>query len=178
MNVSKLHNSDFWNKKMDRVARIHDTDGDGYITRKDFMLVRERFKQQNMSSKHLAEWIKSHDVSLENMNLKDDSVKYTYDQFKTIISNSIGTADEKYKDTFRKAFKTLDLDENNFISFEEWIANYIAIGVDTKHARASFDMMDKNSDGKISEDEFVAYFYEFYCTDENVLGSDILYGPL
>ena len=52
------------------------------------------------------------------------------------------------------------------------------IGVDTEYARASFDVMDKNVDGQISEDEMVNFYHEFYCTAENVLGSAILYGPL
>ena len=27
-------------------------------------------------------------------------------------------------------------------------------------------------------EEYVSFFYEFYCTDENTLGSAILFGPL
>ena len=178
MDESKLLNSDFWNKKIDRLVRIHDTNKNGHISRQDFMLLRERLTQQKVSKKFLAEFIKSQDMALESVGLTDDSVKYTYDQFKKVLSKSVVTAGEKYKDIIRKSFKTLDLNENGFISFEEWTASYTVIGVDTKYARASFDVMDKNVDGQISEDEMVNFYYEFYCTAENVLGSSILYGPL
>ena len=178
MDESKLLNSDFWNKKMDRLVRIHDTNKDGHISRQDFMLVRERLTQQNVSKKFLAEFIKIQDMVLENMGLTDDSVKQTYDQFKKGFSKSTATADEKHKDLIRKYFKTLDLNENGFISFQEWTASYTVLGIDTKYAQASFDVMDKNVDGQISEDEMVNFYYEFHCTAENVLGSSILYGPL
>ena len=178
MDVSKLHNSDFWNKKIDKIVKIQDTDGDGYITRQDFMLIRKRLKEQKVTSKFLAKVIEHQDILLESLNLKDDSVKHTYDQFKKLLSISIGTAGEKYKETIRSCFKTLDLNENGFLSLDEWVVSYKVMGIDTKHARASFDVMDKNVDGQISIEEYVTFFYEFYCTDENTLGSAILYGPL
>ena len=78
---------------------------------------------------------------LESVGLTDDSVKHTYDQFKKVLSKSVVTAGEKYKDIIRKAFKTLDLNENGFISFEEWTASHNVLGVDTKYARASFDVI-------------------------------------
>ena len=82
MDQSKLLNNVFWNKKIDRLVRIHDTNKDGHISRKDFMVVRERLSQQKVSKKFLAEFIKSQDMALESLGLTDDSVKYTYDQFK------------------------------------------------------------------------------------------------
>ena len=53
-----------------------------------------------------------------------------------------------------------------------------ALNIDKAHARASFDAMDTNGDGKISKEEFVAYHVEFYYTAEDKLKSSILYGPL
>ena len=178
MDVSKLLNSDFWNKKLDRIVNVRDTDRDGFITHKDYKLMEERLRQQKVSSKYMAEWIEDKDENLKRMNLKDDSVKYTYDQFKKIFLKFMETTGEKFKETFKKAFKMVDLNQNGFITFDEWIVNYTVLGIDTKYARASFNVMDKNFDGKISEDEYVAFFYEYYCTDENTLGSAILYGPL
>ena len=38
----------FWNKKLDRAIRVRDTDKDGVITRKDFELVAQRYKDLAM----------------------------------------------------------------------------------------------------------------------------------
>ena len=110
MDVSKLRNSEFWNKKIDRAVRLRDTDGDGFITRKDYMLARERFIQERVSSKYMADLIKRQDA------IKDDSVKHSYDQFKKIILEIIEAAGEKYKDNLRNSFKTLDLNEASYLS--------------------------------------------------------------
>ena len=103
------------------------------------MLARERFMQESVSSKHMADLIKRQDAMLEHINLNDDSVKYSYDQFKKFILEIIETAGEKYKDILRNSFKTLDLNEDGVISFEEWIVSYKVLGIDTKYACASFD---------------------------------------
>ena len=71
-----------------------------------------------------------------------------------------------------------DMNEDGFISLEECTAHYQIAGLDTAHARASFDAMDTNHDGKIYEDEFVKYHMEYLFSTENKLNSAILYGPL
>ena len=57
-------------------------------------------------------------------------------------------------------FHVLDINEDGFIDFEEWTAHYQIGGIDTAHARASFDAIDTNHDQKISEEEFVKYHME------------------
>ena len=79
---------------------------------------------------------------------------------------------------WKNSFKLLDLNDNGVISFEEWKSHYVVRGIPTEYARASFDAMDKNGDGEISLEEFVAYNYEYFCSDEDKLSSSILYGPL
>ncbi len=52
------------------------------------------------------------------------------------------------------------------------------LGIDTVHARASFDAMDANGDSIVSKEEFTAYLKEFYLTAEDKLKSSLLLGPL
>ena len=46
------------------------------------------------------------------------------------------------------------MNADGVITFQEWKAHYYCLGIDQAHARASFDAMDKNGDGKISKEEF------------------------
>ena len=68
---------------------------------------------------------------------------------------------------FAELFRPLDTDDTGMISYDEWVKHFKAIGVDPKYARASFDAMDADGDGKVSKKEFVDYHYEFFYTNED-----------
>ena len=163
---------------MDRFVRVQDTDKSGDISRADFELVNERYMKLCTSNPQKVEWFcKYHSEVLDQMNLTDESVKLSYDEFKEKLAQDL-TNSKKYERLLEAMFNNLDLNEDGVISFEEWSAYYHCMGIDQAHARASFDAMDLNNDGKISKDEFVKFLYEYYFTAENKLGSAILYGPL
>ena len=175
---SKLRESEFWNKKMDRVVRVHDTDKSGDISRADFVLVVERYKKLGTSTpEHLELMSKTQSAALDRFGLTDESVRMSYDEFKEKLIEDL-TKGGEYKPMLETAFRALDMNGDGVISFEEWTAHYSCIGIDPAHARASFDAMDQNSDGKISMEEFINFHYEYIGTAENKLGSAILYGPL
>lgn len=79
---------------------------------------------------------------------------------------------------FGSMFDVLDIDEDGFISFVEWTVHYRTLGIDTAHARASFDAIDTDHDQKINRDEFVKYRIEYFLSVDNKLNSAILFGPL
>ena len=175
---SKLRESEFWNKKMDRFVRVRDTDKSGDISGADFVLILERYKKLGTSNpKHLELFAKTQSDTLKRLNLTDESVRLSYDDFKELIIEDL-TKSGKFKPIFEAQFHNLDMNGDGVISFEEWTAHYKCLGIDPAHARASFDAMDQNSDGKISMEEFVNFHYEYHFTAENKLGSAILYGSL
>ena len=118
----------------------------------------------------------------------DASVKLSYDEFGDALlkvmsgegANPASPQDKlQYaKDTLSEMFSNLDMNGDGVITFNEWSAHNQCLGIDTAHARASFDAMDKSGDGKITKEEFVDYQYEYWYTAENTLNSEILYGPL
>ena len=111
------------------------------------------------------------------MGLGDESAEVSYAKFKEKFIENLLTSE--YWETYLGAiFNILDLNDDGVISFEEWKAYYHCLRIDQAHARASFDAMDANSDGVVSKEEFVNFQFEYFFTDENKLGSAILYGPL
>ena len=75
-------------------------------------------------------------------------------------------------------FNCLDINGDGVVSMNEWELHYKCMGIDPKHAKASFEAMDTNSNGVVSLEEFTAYHVEFFSSTDNKLNSAILYGPL
>ena len=177
VDMSKLRQNAFWNKKFDHCIRAHDTNKSGDISRADFLRIRERYKSLKTSNpQHMERLSKYQAAILDRVGLQDESVKLSYAELKENFIQSLSKV-EDYDEFFGATFQNQDINGDGVISFEEWKAHYYCMGIDTAHARASFDAMDKNGDGKISKEEFVNFHHEFYFTVENKLGSDILYGP-
>ena len=175
---SKLRKNEFWMKKMDRVLRVHDTNKSGDISRADFDLILERYKKLGTSNpEHLEMYSKYHADILSRLNLPHESARMSYEEFKEKLIEDL-TKSGEFEPLYEAMFHNLDLNGDGVISFDEWTAHYKCMGIDIAHARASFDAMDQNSDGKISMKEFVNFHYEYYYTAENKLGSAVLYGPL
>ena len=181
VDVLALRQSAFWKKKFRRLAEVRDADKDGYISQADFMLVVERCKKLSISTpRYIEKFTQYRQTFCESFDLVDESVKFTYSEFenkwcvgaKKLVEQGTAT------NMLVSMFHILDTDEDGFISFEERTAHHQVVGIDTAHARASFDAIDSNHDQKISEDEFVKYHMEFFLSTENKLKSAILFGPL
>ena len=171
----------FWNKKIRRALEVTDVDKDGLITRRDFELIVERQKEfGGVSDERSAELRKHLMEACDIFQLTEGSPGFTYDQF---MDNYVAYAIEysqpdKTPGYMPVFFAGLDLNGNGYISLEEWTIHYKCLGIDPKHAKASFDAMDTDGDGKVSYDEYAAYSMEYLFTIKNDLNSAIFYGPL
>ena len=170
--------SPFWNKKLDRAIRVRDADKDGVITRKDFELVAQRYKDLGGVSGEQLQRIQGSLMKLcDSVGLTDDTKQFTYEEFKRRHAN-VDNLSEVNNTLFRTMFNGLDIKGNGVVSMNEWELHYKCMGIDPKHAKASFEAMDTNGNGVVSLEEFTAYHVEFFSTTENKLNSAILYGPL
>ena len=169
--------SPFWNKKLDRAVRVRDVDKDGVITRKDFKLVAQRYKDLgDVSGEQLQRVHESLMKLCDPVGLIDDTKQFTYEEFKRRLANI--NLVEVNNTLFRTIFNGLDINGNGVVSMKEWELHYKCMGLDPKYAKASFEAMDTDGDGVVSLEEFTAYHVEFFSSTENKLNSAILYGPL
>ena len=176
--LSRLSESKFWSQKIDRLVRVQDADNSGDISRADFERIKERYKETvTFNPQKLEAFLTYESDFLYRMGLGDESATLSYAEFKEKIFENL-LKGESFEPFLGAVFNNMDLNGDGVISFEEWKAYYYCLGIDQTHARASFDAMDANSDGVVSKEEFVNFLYEYYFTDENKLGSAILFGPL
>lgn len=159
--------------------KIRDTTKDGFISKEDFDLVVERYREMGAPETHLKKMVGYFDHTCKQFGLVE-GVKLTYDQFgkKMAESGAKEQSRESRIGIFMEMFDIIDTNADSLISFEEWKNYYSAMGIDTKYARASFDAMNTKGDGIVSKEEFLAYVEEFYYSSEDKLKSSILYGPL
>ena len=176
--MENLSENKFYRKKLRRAIETRDSDNNGVITCADFEKTVQRHKDLGVSEIYLKKVKESFDKLCDVFGLTDDSKSLTYEEFEDIFIHRIIEVSNKALTLFCELFHIVDMDEDGEISYEEWVHHYEALNIDIAHARASFNAMDTNGNGKISKEEFVAYHKEYFCTAEDKLKSSILYGPL
>ena len=178
-NTSELAKNEFWLKKIRNVYTVRDLNKDGYISKADFMIMIQRYKDMGCPEEHLDKLSCGYNFLCATLGLPDENAKVTLEESITNFtapSNSPNV--DQIAGLFNLMFEFIDSDENGVISYKEWEDYYRVCGIDTKFAKASFDAMDTNGDGLISKEEFYAYNMEFYFSTEDTLKSSIMYGPL
>ena len=173
-----LQESEFWGKKIQRAAAYRDIDQDGLITRKDFKLFVQRYRDMGTSEEHMKKVSDTFMKSCDAWGLTDDDKSLTYDEFANIFASTLDKVGESYAQRFLLLFEVIDTSGDGVISFKEWEMHNRALGVSPLDARKSFDAMDVDGDGSVSKEEFIAYHHEFFYSTEDNLKSSILLGPL
>ena len=187
--VSKLRKNEFWRRKIRRATEVHDSTKSGDISRVDFEVILNRYQKLDTATpQYLQNLSKSLMKFADLLGIMDPSVKLSYDDFADALlklisaeSANLASPDDKMQfavDIELDWFSNLDMDGDGVVTFKQWSAHYRCMGIDTAHARASFDAINKSGDGKITKEEFVNYQYEFWFRAENTLKSEIMYGPL
>lgn len=167
-------------KKFRRETQVRDVDKDGFITRADFTVIAQRHVEMGTPKHKVKELREMMEKVADSMGLTDDKIKFTYEEFGKSWKNQLLQSREmrENKVHFAKLFHTVDLNDDGEVSYDEWVKHNKAMGIDSKHARASFDAMDANGDGSVSQQEFVDYHCEYFYTTEDKLKSSLLFGPL
>ena len=172
VDVVELKKSEFWRKKFRRAVEVRDTDKNGSISRSDFEMLVEHYKKNAGATTD-----KIHTISkiistfCDKVGLVDHNVVLGYEEFE---HNWLAfTGKDAFVVRFKNMFKCLDAND-----LAEWKVHNAAFGIPPEHAEDSFKAIDRDCNGKITEDEFVNYHTEYFHTAENKLNSAILFGPL
>ena len=186
---AQLRRNDFWQRKFRRTVEVHDIIKCGSMSREDFEVVVNRYRKLDTATSQHAENLSQSLLHFADvMGFTNPSVKMSYDDYRDtylkVLSAEgakLASPNEKLPfglDVFLNMFSNLDMNGDGVITFNEWRAHYQCMGIDTAHARASFNAMDKSGEGKITKQQFVNYQYEYWFTAENKFNSEFLYGPL
>ena len=141
-------------------AEVRDRNKNGFIECSDFQMVIQYYKDL------LAGTVSEEHIKALTESLTDDTMKLTYEEFKEVWLDSKTFTMEKSEKTFNAMFGIIDINQNGFLSLDEWIVHYKSYGIDVAHASASFEAMDTNHNGK---DEFIAYHMEFFFSVDDKL---------
>ncbi|CAH1799490.1 unnamed protein product [Owenia fusiformis] len=83
----------------------------------------------------------------------------------------------KLFEMFSRSCEVLCLDSSGFMTFDNYMIFWNALGIDKRFARMQFDYIDTNGDGLISREEFAKAFIDYMLNiDENT--SNRFFGPL
>ena len=179
MSREEIVKNDFWWKKLMKAMSVVDTNKDGFISKADFDMVMERYREMGSSEAHLKKLDQSYVALRQVLGVVDETSKLTYEETIENFGKAIVSSTTEQLATFITAhFETIDSDGNGEISFEEWTNLYKAVGINTDFARAAFHAMDTNGDGVVSREEFYAFGKEYFFSAEDKLKSSILYGPM
>ena len=95
---------------------------------------------------------------------------------------------KKYgKEGFRKLidmfysifFDSVDLDNKGFINLDKFTIYFsVIMGMDSKMAAETFEVIDTNGDGKMTREEYLAAADDFFISDDENSPFSVFWGPL
>jgi len=161
--MSEKYDGSFWVEKLRRIYNMKDQNGDGLILQEDFEEWGERASKNigaELSEEARLGWINCYNLWFGEHK--------TFEAWKeTILTMGEGPIEDivAYGYTINEPiFKTVDIDEDGTISWNEYKAFIMPLGATEAEAKVGFDMIDTNSDGVLSYEEFnhamVMYYFD------------------
>ncbi len=176
--------SDFWVRKMMTHFTRLDANGDGVITEEDFDAIADRFIEvgglDNQGAEALRSNLNAIWTNYWNAADTDRDGRVTPDEFVTSMTHVVSAPElrEKVGGPLPLFFKAIDANSDGEISATDYENFFKCIGIDPSLAEGSFNAIDSNGDGVLSEDEFVAAGEEFFLSEDVNAPTQNYWGPL
>ncbi|XP_013407487.1 sarcoplasmic calcium-binding protein [Lingula anatina] len=177
-----IKGSEHWRRKIRTVFRARDTDGDGYLTKKDYELSVHRVSSyMNLNEKQTSELLKRKMYSWEKASGGSKSspdFRLSEDEYVCNVLVHYPVVSRTIVDIACCDFDSIDIDGDGFISPQEHKAFFYGWGIPVKHSADVFKVLDTDGDGKISREEFVEGFVEYFFSEDENSPYTCFFGPL
>jgi len=171
----------FWERKVRTFFRCLDADGDGYLTKGDFVQLGDRYakigqlddvKSKQVHRKILKVWDEYYEPDTRNGKLDEENYIKGLRRCEAMFFETA----IQWHGLF---FDLIDLNGDGFIQKEEFEIFHSVFGIKNKDVTTEcFKAIDTNGDGKLSYDEFTHAGYQFFGSGDESLPSKFLYGPI
>ncbi|XP_013398981.1 sarcoplasmic calcium-binding protein [Lingula anatina] len=168
----QITGSDHWRRKMRTLFRAFDVNGDGYLTEEDFEMSARRCSEYMNLNEENTKILLDQRLTYWRDSMSKDSTgrnigKISEDQFveKQLVTMNDNNFRESFFDILCSRFKMMDLDGDGLISPDEHAAIFYGFNIPPEHSKKIFDIIDSNSDGFITQEEFICALIEFYLTE-------------
>jgi len=171
----------FWEKKLLSFFRKMNTEGDGRLSKGDYVRMADRYIELGNLDDVKAKQVHRKMIKIWTIFFGSDSEDDTVDEATYIkaIRNHVDLILKCCVEFFNLWFDVIDLSGEGIIQKEEFAMFLKVFGVeDESDAEKAFKVIDTNEDGQLSQDEFVDFGIEYFSSDDESLPSKFMFGPL
>ncbi|CDI98019.1 sarcoplasmic calcium binding protein [Echinococcus multilocularis] len=173
-----------WEGKMRTMFRRLDLHGSGKLRCHDFIQIGRALAQRNHLPKHKADnvmramldiWVHYFSVDKDGAHFTELMEKDFIHNLRSMINGEFRHAIDQFGWTF---FKAVEVEGTGFISMAEYRNLQEAWRVGRAEAEGMFKVLDTDKDGKISSDEYLSAWCEYFLGEDPASPYKTFFGPV
>jgi len=165
-------------RKYKKIFNVLDIDGDGVLTRNDYKELGDRFAAASHVSDAKKAEIKKKFLDMWTSNFEEKATISL--QFYLDVKLKLAGAHQRLLAEAAGPifFEAVDLDGDGLIQLEEFRKFFALTKGNDADADKAFKLIDTNSDGKLSNEEFCHGFVEFFGSKDPNSPFNSFFGPI